>query len=213
MLLRELVEKTGLVPAHYTAFEPNPCHVAPLRRVVSDLGVSHDVRALPFFEHTQLDQTYDLVLFSHSLYWMADPARAMLHAASAVVGGGLTLAVIGGPYGVHAMFPLFEPSIERLSPMLQNNAISSHEVVAGLRAQGANPGVRILPTPIDLTGLFEPERLPELGEFISFCMQIEFTQLPGWPQADMIGYVRGGCVPQGDRWYWYLPTAVLTLER
>ena len=96
--------------------------------------------------------------------------------------------------------------------MLQNNAMSSHELVQGLRARGMVPKVRILPTPIDLTGLFEPQSALELAEFISFCMQIEFSRLPEWLQTDMIQYVLGGgCVPQDGRLYWYLPTAAVML--
>ena len=80
--------------------------------------------------------------------------------------------------------------------MLQNNAMSSHELVQGLRAKGKQPKVHILPTPIDLTGLFETHAAAELAEFISFCMQIEFTYLPAWLKTEMIQYVQGGCVPQ-----------------
>jgi hypothetical protein len=103
---------------------------------------------------------------------------------------------------------LCEPYLERTTPMLQNNAMSSHELVQGLRAKGKQPKIRILPPPIDLTGLFEPHAEAELAEFISFCMQIEFTNLPSWLQTDMIQYVQGGCIPQDGRLYWYLPTAV-----
>jgi SAM-dependent methyltransferase len=213
MVIRGWTERAGIRPRRYVAFEPNPQHVDKLLATVAELGLDHDIQAWPFTLDTPLMREFDMVLFSHSLYWMPDPALHMLHAASALVNGGVALAFLGGPYGVHAMFPLFEPLLERTTPMLQNNAISSHELVQGLRAYGVEPQVRILPTPIDLTGLFEPRAMPQLAEFISFCMQLEFTHLPVWLQADMIQYVQGGCVTQDSRLYWYLPTAAVLLSR
>ena len=44
-----------------------------------------------------------------------------------------------GPYGVHALFNLFQDHYRRLPPMLQNNRLSSHELVAGLRARAWSP--------------------------------------------------------------------------
>ena len=211
MVIRQWVERTGFRPGFYTAFEPNKRHIKELVTTVSKLGLKHDIQAEPFTLETQLSQNYYIALFSHSLYWMPDPAEHMLHAASSLVDGGLALAFIGGPYAVHAMFPLFEPYLERTTPMLQNNAMSSHELVQGLRAKGKQPEVRIMPTPIDLTGLFDTHATAELAEFISFCMQIEFTKLPNWLQTDMIQYVQGGCVAQDGRLYWYLPTAVVVI--
>ena len=110
---------------------------------------------------------------------------------------------------IYAMYPLFEPYLERTTPILQDNSMSSHEVVQGLRARGMKPEVRFLPTPLDLTGLFEPEATAELGEFISFCMQLEFVQLPDWLQADIIRYLRGGCMTQNGRLYLHQPTAAV----
>ena len=55
----------------------------------------------------------------------------------------------------------------------------------------------------------EPEAAAELAELLSFCMQIEFIHLPQWLQADMIEYLRGACVSQEGRLYWYIPNAAV----
>jgi len=212
-VIQSYLQNGGVRPDLYVPFEPNPRHLEQLAGTLAGLGIEHAIHAEPFRLDTPLTQAFDLVLFSHSLYWMPDPALHMLHAAAALTEGGLAMAFIGGPYGVHAMFPLFENLLERTTPMLQNNAVSSHEVVQGLRAQGVEPEVQFLPTPIGLTGMFEPDAAAQLAEFISFCMQLEFTCLPAWLQRDMIQYVRGGCVSQDGRLYWYLPTAAILLSR
>jgi len=210
-VIQALADGDGHSPGHYTAFEPNPRHAEALGATLQQLGLPHQVHECPFSTTTELGTPYDFALFSHSLYWMEDPAATMLHAATAVVPGGKVLAFIAGPYGVHAMFPLFEPLLDRTSPMLQNNAMSSLELVRGLRTHGIEPDLRMLPTPIDLTGLFDPAGEAELDEFISFCLQLEFRTLPAWLKRDIVDYVRGGCVTQDGCLYWYLPTAAVTL--
>ncbi len=208
-VIQEWVAHSDLKPGHYTAFESNISHYDKLVSAVEGLNIPHDLHNQPYSTETTLENSCDIALFSHSLYWMPDPALAMQQAYAFLNEGGLVLAFIGGPYGVHAMFPLFEPMLERTTPMLQNNSVSSHEVVQGLREKGINPTLAMLPTPIDLTGLFKPQAARELAEFISFCMQLEFSSLPTQLQSDMIEYIRGGCVQQGEKLYWYLPTAAI----
>jgi hypothetical protein len=43
----------------------------------------------------------------------------------------------------------------------------------------------MLPTPIDLTALFDPRAETELGESISFCLQRESSRLTTWLKRDM----------------------------
>ncbi len=212
MVIQEWIERTSLRPGYYTAFEPNSRHLDVLSKTIVKLGLHHDIQRHSFTVNSKLSHEYDIALFSHSLYWMPDPGLHILHAASFLADGGLAVAFIGGPYGVYLMFPLFEPYLVRTTPMLQNNSMSSHEVVQSLRENGKEPTVRMLPTPIDLTDLFDQRDSKELEEFISFCMQLEFSLLPRWLQSDIIQYVRGGCVQQGDRLYWYLPTAAIMVK-
>ena len=211
-MLKEWMSRIDFKPSHYTAFEPNESHFKDLAASVTQLNIENTLYNSSFTADTALPEKYDIVLFSHSLYWMPDPALTMQHASKLITENGIVLAFIGGPYGVHAMFPLFEPYIERTSPMLQNNAISSHEVIIGLRQYGIEPEITLLPSPIDITGLFEVDARPQLAEFISFCMQIEFNSLPSWLQTDIIQYVHGGSVEQGDKLYWYLPTAAIIIN-
>lgn len=206
-VIESLAARPGIELGSYEAFEPNPSHLGKLRTALARLTIPATLHAEGFTEHTELAGGYDLVLFSHSLYWMADPALALLRAARALGPGGVVLALIQGPYGLYALFPLFEPLIERTSPMLQNNRLSSHELVAGLRSRGVEPSVRMLPTPIDMTQLFEPGAEAGLAEFISFCLQLEFTDLPERLRNDIVAYIRGACVAQDGRLFWYLPNA------
>ena len=212
-VIASLVQRPGLVFAAYAAFEPNPAHVEALRTVLANLPFPTRLQARGFGEDVEIEGTHDFALFSHSLYWMPDPAAAMLHAADSLAPGGVAMALIQGPYAAHALFHLFEDQYQRLTPMLQNNRISSHELVAGLRGRGLEPEVRILKTPVDLTGLFDAGHEHELGEFMSFLLQLEYRDLPDRLQRDIAQYVEGGCVEADDRLLWYLPNASVVISR
>lgn len=212
-VMQTLLGQPGVDIRRYTAYEPNPIHRASLEDALgkSVLG-DYEVRGEPFSETAPLEGRFDLVLFSHSLYWMARPAECFLHAANALDPGGVALALLQGPYGVHAMFPMFEGFLDRITPMLQNNAFSSHELVWGLRKLGVSPEVRMLPTPVDLTGLFESDRSDILSEFISFCLQLEFKALPEPVSTDIIDHIHGGCVEVDGKLLWFLPNAAVQLS-
>ena len=212
-VIASLVQRPGLVFAAYAAFEPNPAHVEALRTVLANLPFPTRLQARGFGEDVEIEGTHDFALFSHSLYWMPDPAAAMLHAADSLAPGGVAMALIQGPYAAHALFHLFEDQYQRLTPMLQNNRISSHELVAGLRGRGLEPEVRILKTPVDLTGLFDAGHEHELGEFMSFLLQLEYRDLPDRLQRDIAQYVEGGCVEADARLLWYLPNASVVISR
>lgn len=212
-VIRALSSQPGIDIGHYTAFEPNPVHRASLEETLGGLALGdYRVCGEPFSEITAIDGRFDLALFSHSLYWMMDPAACFLHAANALDSGGAALALIQGPYGVHTMVPLFEPFLDRVTPVLQNNAVSSHELVWGLRELGSKPEVQMLRTPVDLTGLFEPDCSGILSEFISFCLQLEFKTLPKPLSTDIIQYIQGGCVEKDGKLLWFLPNAAVLLS-
>jgi SAM-dependent methyltransferase len=212
-VIADLAQRPGLAFAGYAAFEPNPSHAQVLQTLLTKLPFSAQLQTRGFDEDVQIEGQHDFVLFSHSLYWMRDPAAAMLHAAASLAPGGVAMALIQGPYGAHAMFHLFEDQYLRLSPMLQNNRISSHELVAGLLRRGVEPEVRILKTPVDLTGLFDAGQDHELGEFMSFLLQLEYRDLPHRLQRDIAQYVEGGCVETDGRLLWYLPNASVVISR
>lgn len=129
-LIQELVVSARLPPSTYVAFEPNPTHFASLEATVGALGLAQvELHSKPFDAGVSLKSLFDFVLFSHSLYWMADPALVVEHAVSFLKPGGTVMGILQGPYGVHTLLGLFESRFERLTPMLQNNAYSSLDLL------------------------------------------------------------------------------------
>lgn len=213
-LIRELVASARLPPSTYVAFEPNPTHFVSLEAAVGALGLREvELHAKPFDAGVSLESRFDFVLFSHSLYWMIDPAGVFQHAVRFLKPGGTVMGILQGPYGVHTLLSLFESRFERLTPMLQNNAYSSHELLSALRGRGLEPQCMMMPTPLDVTGLFDPGGGKALSELMSFCLQLEFEDLETDLQAELIDHVRGATVPAGGRRFWYIPNAVVTVSR
>lgn len=201
-------------PERYLAFEPNPLHFAQLEERVRMLGLKDATLMLEFFgEATPLEASFDLILFSHSLYWMKDPAAVVAHCTEFLKPGGRVLSILQAPHGIHPLLALFEPRLGRSTPILQNNALSSYELVLGLRALGFRPEVTLLPTPLDVTGLFEPEKWQDLSDLLSFCLQIEFSALDADLQSDLLQYLRGACIAVNGRQLWPIPNAVVMLAR
>ncbi|RQW81625.1 MAG: hypothetical protein EHM62_04820 [Methylococcus sp.] len=62
----------------------------------------------------------------------------------------------------------------------------------------------MLKTPVDLTGLFDTGQSHELGEFMSFLLQLEYRDLSHRLQRDIAQYVEGGCVETDGCLLWYL---------
>ena len=212
-IIHALVKIARLRPYRYVAFEPNPVHFEALTSATDNLGLPEvELRQAPFDESVPLESCFDFVLFSHSLYWMKDPAKVFEHAVHRLKSGGTAMGILQGPYGVHTLLALYEPRFERLTPMLQNNTFSSHEFLAGLRGRGLKARCHMMPTPLDMTGLFDPAQEKALFELMSFCLQLEFQALDPALRAEIIEHVKGATVPVGEKSLWFIPNAVVTVS-
>jgi SAM-dependent methyltransferase len=208
-VLREWLAHGGRQPGRYVAIEPNASHASSLREMLGALPLNGEVLETAFDPQLPIPGTYDLVLFSHSLYWMPDPIGCVRHARAALNENGFVLIFLQSPIGIHPFFRLFEPLLERDRQLGVNQGFSSHELVQGLRTAGLTPQVTFDRTPIDLTGLFDRGAEHERDELISFCLQVEFAELAEPLKSDAIDYLRIVSVEQEGRLHWYEPTATI----
>lgn len=199
-------------PGRYTAIEPNAAHARALRRAVASLGLCGEVIEAAFEPAFPLEGKYHLALFSHSLYWMPDPVGCVRRARASLEPGGFVLAFLQSPFGIHPFFRLFDPLFARDRPVGADQGFSSHELVQGLRAAGLAPRVVFDRTPIDLSGLFDAGAEAERDDFISFCLQVEFAEVPEPLRSDAVDYLHLACVEQGGRLLWYEPTAAVRID-
>lgn len=209
MLVRDWLAAGARPPGRYVAIEPNAAHAERLRAAVGGLSIDAEVREEAFHASYAIDGRYDLVLFSHSLYWMTDPVGCVRNAAASLAVGGVVVCFLQSPLGDHPMFRLFDPLFERDCASDANHGFSSHELVAGLRAAGLAPSVVYDPSWIDLTGLFDRGNEHQRDEFISFCLQVEFAELAEPLKSDVVEYLRIACVEHEGYLKWFEPTAMV----
>jgi len=212
MVVREWMARPGPRPGRYVAVEPNPVHAAELRQNIASLGLDASVDEDAFDVDYRIPGTFDLTLFSHSLYWMTDPVACVRHACSALARKGRVVAFLQAPFGIHPMYRLFDPQLARDRPPGQDQGLSSAELVVGLRAAGLEPTVYLDPTPIDLTGLFDAGNETERDDFVSFCLQIEFSGVAEPLRSDVLSYLHAAGVEKNGRLLWHEPTATVVVR-
>jgi len=211
MVVHDWMGRSARRPARYVAVEPNPSHAGPLRRTLAALGIGGEVIEQSFHPGFPIPGTFDLALFSHSIYFMDDPAGCLRRAHEALNPGGVVVAFLAGPLGMFPFVRLFEPLFDRGSMPCLVHPTSSHELVQDLRAAGFEPRVELDDTGFDLTGLFDAEARHERDEFVSFCLQVEFAELPEPLKSDALQYLEIACVKQDGRLLWRQPTAMVCL--
>ena len=212
MVVRDWLAAGGRGPGRYLAIEPNPAHASELRHTLISVGVNGEVHEASFDSSYAIPGRFDLVLFSHSLYWVEEPVGCVRRACEVLTSDGHVVAFLQGPFGIHPLYRLFNPFFERDRPPGPNHGFSSAELVAGLRQAGIYPIVEFDPTSLDLTGLFDAGNEAQRDEYLSFCLQIEFAALGEPLKSDVVDYLRAACVEEDSRLLWYEPTATVAIQ-
>ncbi len=212
MMIRDWLSIDGPRPGRYVAIEPNAVHAAQLRDSIAELELDGTVLATPFHGEFPQPGRFDLILFSHSLYWMTDPIACVRRAHGWLEAGGVLLVFLQGPFGFHSLFHQFDPLLDRSRPADVNHGYSSHELIQGLRSHGLCPRVTYDPTAVDLTGMFDTGLEAERDEFLSFVLQVEFAQLAEPIKSDVIQCLRAGCFEKGGRVLWHHPTVTVQIH-
>jgi SAM-dependent methyltransferase len=213
MVVRDWLAQTRRKPGRYFAIEPNPAHTSELRVRLSELGIETELDEAAFDADYPIPGAFDLVLFSHSLYWMAEPIACVALARQSLKPNGKIVAFLQGPFGDHPMYRLFNPYFKRDRPPGPDHAFSSAELVIGLRANDITAVVEFDPTPHDLTRLFDTGNEAERDEYLSFCLQIEFKDLDEPWKSDIVAYLQAACVERDERLLWLAPNATVTITR
>ena len=212
-VIQDWLAKDGKRPNRYVAVEPNPAHADSLRKTLLSQNLEGIVIEDNFNPEFSISGTYDLILFSHSLYWLQDPVECVCLAYKAVRPGGCVLIFLDGPFSFYTFFHLFEPLFKRDRPSLPDHGFSSHELVQGLRLAGLEPLITFDPTSLNLTGLFDHKATNQRDEFLSFCLQIEFSELPEPLKTDAITYVETSCIKHNRQMSWPHPQATITVKK
>lgn len=200
------------LPKRYVAIEPFAEHARSLKKNLADLEIDTLLVEAEFAPDFTIPGTFDLIVFSHSCYWLRDPVQCLINAHQSLNPDGTLVAILQSPIGAYPFFRLFNPLLNRDRPAGPDHGLSSHELANGLRDAGLQPIVKIESSWLELTGIFADSARSERDEFISFLLQAEFSQMDERLKSDVIEYLRAACVEVDGKLVWHHPTASVRLD-
>lgn len=203
-------------PGSIVAWEPTPVHAESLRQAGLALGIERvEVRAEPYgVAVAETVPAFDAAVFSHSLYWIPQPAQALAATRRRARLGGGVAAILQAPFAVHQLATLFEPRFRRDRPVGPDHRLSSHELMAALTALGeVDLDLRYLPGGFDLSDLDDPAAATRIDELLSFALQVEFAECPEAFRAEVRRLLEAACVRRDDGIrFWNEPGAFIELR-
>lgn len=183
-LLHTLVPLTEVA---YTGVDVNPHSLAVFREGLGDLPatlIETDTENLP-----PADEPFDLVIVSHMLYYVDEPAGLVARLLSEFTRTDGHLVVI------HSAFdgiPALMASVAGLQPFL-----TAEDIAAGLTLRDLPPAWHRLHTELDATDLLGGT--PEGISVLEFCIEYELKALTPQAQAQLQTELKQRCVVRGGR--------------
>jgi len=188
-----------LTEVAYTGVDVNPHSLAVFREALGDLPATlleTTMENLP-----PADEPYDLVIVSHVLYYVDEPAGLVARLLSEFTRTDGHLVVI------HSAFdgiPALMASVEGLQPFL-----TAEDIAAGLAQRNLSPAWHRLHTELDATDLLAGT--PEGVAVLEFCIESELEALAPPSQARLLTELKHRCTARGDRSYLPEEVGVLVL--
>lgn len=190
--------------ATYTAIEPDATAAAALLREMQNFPNVRSLVEVERFDQAvarDLQQTFDVILLSHSLYGMANPIDALMEAKKLLAPGGVLLVIHNTAFGLNKLFAAINPFLDRDTAPIENFDLDSAKITYSLRQANATFEVTPITTTIDVTDLFDGTRASDekLAEFLSFATQCEIAKAPSYVREDVAFLLRAACVTVDGR--------------
>ncbi|AMO58207.1 hypothetical protein GZ77_20995 [Endozoicomonas montiporae] len=205
-VLSELFRRPDL----YGAYESNPDHFQALQAKSPELARQQSVWREAFTSETVLKPEWDVVLMSHSLYWMQPMG---LHVQAALAGlkpGGVLVIFLQPPAGFYKLQLDFMDLMVCRDNGLNNHA-SSQELMAELKALNIDATEELLPGYLDFSDIWDDDRaLLDMGCFI---LGGELREVPEWIQKKMVHHIQANTL-QLDRFKLFnQPTSMVIVQK
>ncbi|MBM4251647.1 MAG: class I SAM-dependent methyltransferase [Deltaproteobacteria bacterium] len=204
-LMKKLGEIYNLANiSRYVGVEPDATAAASLIQFWQAYPTVQSVVDVERFDQARgsdLQQKFDVVLFSHSLYGMKDPKRALEEAKKLLNPGGVIIAIINTPIGLVKFFAAIEPYLDRNTAAIENFNFDSQKLAATLRQLNCNFEATPIVTNFDLTSLYETtvESDQRRQEFLSFATLCEIAKAPLPVREDADFLLRASCMKVGTK--------------
>jgi SAM-dependent methyltransferase len=192
----------------YTMVEPNEALCRQLRERLAghaDDGVRFEIDSFGF-EDFVIRRPFDLVHFTHSLYYIPDRQAAIDHALQAIGQDGLVLIFHQTPWGIDQVQQRF---LKRVKGDDQE-MICSREIQEILDRRGMPYSLEILESHINVSECFRPGSA-EGEALLSFFLESDVRALDPALKHEVVEYLYDLSYPREDRRLLHHPVAVFSL--
>jgi SAM-dependent methyltransferase len=168
-------------PVHsYTAIEPSLDHVNQLQENLRHLSIEKEIIPAFFGPQTMFDNTFDLILLSHSTYcFLPDPEPFLLNAFTFLKEGGRAVIYHGSPSNFCNLLNLIYND-ELPVTRVVDPTFTSWDVRDILEKNGISHTVSYLPGFLRAGEIFQPGNDLLLRDLITFSFMVEAESLrPG----------------------------------
>lgn len=206
----ELIQilKTRIPRIDYVAVEPNHvhCQQSAERLVASPLeGIRCVIHPVPFEEfHT--DERFDLIHFTHCLYYIPDREAAILHAVKLLVDGGRVVVFHQTPMGINQIQRKF---LKRTKGDT-NEMFSSKDLEEILDRNRIPYRLEVLDSTLDITDCFGLDSKMR-DTLLSFFLECDVRELDPATKQGILSYLQELSFYDQERRLIYHPVAIFSI--
>ena len=203
---RDFLADANLKPAMYGAYEPIPHHYQELQGNLHQVTHQTELKFETFTPETQLQNEWDIILLSHSMYWL-QPARPHINALmKGLKPSGQLVFFLQPPAGFYLLQFCFEAELKQCKAV-RNQHYSSYELMHDLEAVGLQASETLLPGYLDFTGIWNDEnKLLDMG---CFLLGIELRQQSDKLKQKALHHIRSSTLQFEDKKLFNLPTSIV----
>ena len=193
----------------YVAEEPNPVFNRELRFWLAH----HRFRRLDFeiepepFEKLAAARRFDLVHFTHVLYYIPDRERAILHAMDLISPAGLILIFHQTPMGINQIQRRFLAQVKGHT----GEMLTSQDIQAVLDKLDIRYNLEISEGYLDVSECLRPQS-PVGLDLLSFFLESDVRCLSPERQEEIIDYLAALSIPEKGRRLLFHPVAIFSLS-
>ncbi len=174
---RDFLKECKINATRYTAIEPSKEHLKKLKKNLNDFNLDIEVYNGIFTPELILDEKFDLIIMSHSLYWFVpDPEPYILNAINFLEKNGRAVMYLQTPYSSsHILNLLFDGKLPKYR--VPSHEITSWSVMDILDKNSINYNISNLPGTFKADELFKKENKWILQKLLSFFFSVEVDSL------------------------------------
>lgn len=169
----------------YTCIEPNDKHISELKTNLKKYN-SITINQEYFTETTKLNDTYDIIIFSHSLYPINNPYESILNASKYITKKGKIVIFHQTNTGMCPFVNKYYKLFKFIKPPLANHIFNINDIYEYI---SKNTKMTVTKKEIESYIDFKNLNDKDMDKMLSFFLQFDYSKLSKTLQTDMISEI------------------------